>query len=150
MSDIVLRDAAIDDMKAGQAIYAHHVLNGLASFEETPPDLAEIERRWHAVTASGFPWLAAERNGAVVGYSYATQYRPRPAYRYTVEDSVYVAAGEAGHGIGRMLLAGLIERCAARGLRQMVAIIGDTDNRRSEAHTSELQSLMSISYAVFC
>ncbi|MGQ0675191.1 MAG: GNAT family N-acetyltransferase [Rhodospirillales bacterium] len=120
----VVRDAAERDLPAIQAIYAHHVLTGVGSFEETPPDLAEIAKRFRAVAGAGLPYLAAELDGRVVGYAYAAPFRPRPAYRHTVENSVYVAPGFEGRGVGRALLVELIERCTALGKRQMVAVIG--------------------------
>lgn len=120
-------------MPAIQAIYAHHVLTGLASFEETPPSVEEMLARRQAVLGLGLPYLAAEAEGRVVGYSYASSYRPRPAYRHTVEDSVYVAPGEAGRGIGGALLAALIARCEAGPWRQMLAVIGDSGNAGSVA-----------------
>lgn len=126
-----IRDSDEADVPAVQAIYAHHVLHGLASFELTPPDAAEIAARRRAVLAAGLPHLVAELDGRVVGYSYAGPYRPRPAYRHTVEDSVYVAEGMAGRGVGSALLAALIARCEAGPWRQMIAVIGDTRNHGS-------------------
>ncbi|KZD12753.1 GNAT family N-acetyltransferase [Oceanibaculum pacificum] len=132
MNDLpVLRDAVEADIPAILEIYAHHVLHGLASFEEQPPDTAEMLRRFQALRQGGFPYLAAELGGQLVGYAYAGQYRPRPAYRHSVEDSVYVRTGLAGRGIGRLLLAALLERCTALGFRQMIAIIGDSGNAGS-------------------
>ncbi|MEX0807822.1 MAG: N-acetyltransferase family protein [Dongiaceae bacterium] len=131
--DPVLRPAGPADAAAIRAIYAHHVLYGSASFEEIPPDAAEIERRRVAVTALGLPYLVAEREGQIVGYAYLTPYRPRSAYRFTVENSIYVAAAEAGHGIGRMLLTELILVAVALGMRQMIAVIGDSANHASIA-----------------
>jgi phosphinothricin acetyltransferase len=128
---IVIRDAADDDMAAVQAIYAHHVRHGLASFEIEPPDVAEMARRRQAIVAHGLPYLVAIADGRVLGYAYAGPYRPRPAYRFTLEDSVYIAEGFAGRGIGRRLLAELIERCTRLGYRQMVAVIGDSQNSPS-------------------
>ncbi|HMG49586.1 MAG TPA: GNAT family N-acetyltransferase [Inquilinus sp.] len=130
---ITIRDVAAADMAAVQAIYARHVLHGFASFEETPPDAAELAARRAAILAQGLPYLAAEIDGRLVGYAYAGAYRPRPAYRHTVEDSVYVADGLAGRGIGRALLAGLIDRCETGPWRQMVAVIGDSRNAASIA-----------------
>ena len=114
-----------------QAIYAHHVLHGLGSFEEVPPDAEELAGRWQSVAERGLPWLAAEIAGDLVGYAYAGPYRTRRAYRYTVENSVYVAAGRAGHGLGRALLTRLIAECEAGAWRQMVAVIGDSANTAS-------------------
>ncbi len=127
----VIRESIDADVPAIQAIYAHHVLNGLASFEETPPDSGEIARRRAALVDEGFPHLVAVADGKVAGFAYASGFRPRPAYRYTVEDSVYVAPEVTGRGTGRALLAALIERCARLGYRQMVAVIGDSANHAS-------------------
>jgi phosphinothricin acetyltransferase len=128
---IAVRDATDADMAAIRDIYAHHVLHGLASFEETAPSLEDMTGRRAAVLAAGLPYLAAEVGGAVAGYAYATGYRARPAYRYTLENSVYVDAGRARCGIGSALLGALIARCEAGPWRQMVAIIGDTANAAS-------------------
>ena len=128
-----IRDAEEADMQAVQAIYAHHVLHGLATFEEVPPTMDELLARRASVVAAGLPYLVAESGGRIVGYSDATAYRPRPAYRHTVEDSVYVAEGLGGHGIGSALLRGLIARCEAGPWRQMLAVIGDSGNAGSIA-----------------
>lgn len=125
---ILVRDAAEDDMAAVLDIYSHHVLRGLASFEEAPPALSEMRLRRVRVLDQGLPYLVAQGTDGVVGYAYASAYRPRAAYRYTVEDSVYVADGLAGRGIGRALLATLISRCEVGPWRQMVAVIGDSGN----------------------
>lgn len=122
---ILLADASESDMAQIQGIYAHHVLQGLASFEEEPPPLAEMLSRREKVLEHGLPYLAAKQDDRVLGYAYATPYRPRRAYRFTVEDSVYMAEGAQRRGIGRLLLQGVIDRCAASGFRQMIAIIGD-------------------------
>lgn len=129
----LVRPSAEADLPAIAAIYRHHVTTGLASFEETPPDLAELGRRREAVLGAGLPWLVAEGPGGLVGYAYAGLYRPRSAYRYTVEDSIYVAPGEARRGIGRALLSALIDDATAKGYRQMVAVIGDSANLASIA-----------------
>jgi len=129
----LVRPSVEADLPAIAAIYRHHVTTGLASFEETPPDLAELARRREAVLAAGLPWLVAEGAGGLVGYAYAGLYRPRSAYRYTVEDSIYVAPGQAGKGIGRRLLSALIDDATAKGYRQMVAVIGDSANAASIA-----------------
>lgn len=126
-----VRDARDADMPSIQRIYAHHVLHGLASFEEAAPGVAEMTARREAVVNLGLPYLVAEMDGRVVGYSYASTYRPRPAYRHTIEDSVYVQDGLAGHGVGRALLAALIVRCEAGPWRQMLAVIGDSGNTAS-------------------
>ena len=125
--EVRVRDAETGDLSAVQAIYAHHVRHGLASFEEVPPTLEEVGRRFAAVRAAGLPYLAAEVPGAgVLGYAYAGPYRTRPGYRFTLENSVYVAPGGEGRGVGRALLDALVARCTALGYRQMVAIIGDS------------------------
>lgn len=129
----IVRDARAADLSTVQAIYAHHVLTGLGSFEETPPDLAEITKRFQAVKELGLPYLVAELDGKVVGYAYAGQFRPRPAYRNTVENSVYVAPEAHGRGVGRALLQNLIERCVAAGKRQMIAVIGGGYQNASSA-----------------
>ncbi|MFB3819463.1 MAG: N-acetyltransferase family protein, partial [Candidatus Methylomirabilales bacterium] len=118
---------------AVQAIYAHHVLQGTASFEEEPPDLDEMRRRRAEVIGRGLPYLVAEVEGDVVGYCYASPYRSRSAYRFTLEDSVYVDHRYGGRGLGRALLSTLIPRCATGEWRQMVAVIGDSANAASIA-----------------
>jgi L-amino acid N-acyltransferase YncA len=128
---VTLRDATPADMEAVAAIYSHHVRTGVASFEEVPPDAAEMARRYRLVVDAGLPYLVATRDGRVVGYAYAGRYRERTAYRYTVEDSVYVAEDATRLGIGRALLESLIARCTALGYRQMVAVIGDSANAAS-------------------
>ena len=126
MSDAapIIRLSRDEDVAAIAAIYGHHVLHGVASFEEVPPPAEEIGRRRAAILAHGLPYLVAERGGRVVGYCYAGPFRPRIGYRYTLEDSIYVDAGEVGRGIGRALLQPLLARCAELGYRQMVAVIG--------------------------
>lgn len=124
--DVAIRPAQVADLGAVQAIYALEVTEGTASFELEPPDRAEIARRFQAVTGQGWPYLVAERNDRILGYAYVGPYRPRPAYRFTVEDSVYIAREARRLGIGRRLLDALIERTVAAGGRQMVAIIGDS------------------------
>lgn len=128
-----VRDARDADLPAVQAIYAHHVLHGLATFEEVPPTVDELAGRRASVLAQRLPYLVAELGGEVVGYCYATSYRPRPAYRFTIEDSVYVADGLAGRGVGAALLGALIARCEAGPWRQMIAIIGNSENAGSIA-----------------
>jgi phosphinothricin acetyltransferase len=129
-----LRPALPGDVAAITTIYAYHVASGTASFEVEPPTLDEMARRYSALTASGYPYIVAyDANERVVGYAYAGAYRSRPAYRYTVEDSVYVAADAGGRRIGSRLLAALIDACVARGDRQMIAIIGGSDNAASIA-----------------
>ncbi len=131
MTGALLRAAVLDDLPAIQAIYAHHVLHGLGTFEETPPSLAEMTRRWQSLVDTGMPYLVAVDGGIVLGYAYAGLYRPRPSYRYSVEDSVYVAPDAARRGYGRRLVGALIEQCTTQGFRQMLAVIGDRDNAGS-------------------
>ncbi len=126
--DIFVRDAAPADLIRIQAIYAHHVRHGLASFEEVPPDLDEIRQRHALVVDRGLPFLVARRAGKVAGYAYASPYHHRPAYRFTLENSVYVAAEAQGCGIGRQLLEELIRRCTILEYRQMIAVIGNSEN----------------------
>jgi phosphinothricin acetyltransferase len=128
---VELRPATPHDIGEIQAIYAHHVLHGLASFEEEPPSAAELLRRYEEVTGRGLPYLVADFAGTIAGYGYCTLYRSRSAYRYTLEDSVYVRAGAEGRGVGGALLAELIRRCEAAGYRQLVAVIGDSANAAS-------------------
>jgi phosphinothricin acetyltransferase len=130
---LLLRLCVPADLGAVTAIYAASVRHGTGSFELDPPDEAEMRRRFSDQQAKALPWLVAERMGAVLGYAYAGPFRPRPAYRYAVENSVYVADNERGQGIGRLLLAELIARCEAAGARQMVAVIGDSANTASIA-----------------
>jgi len=130
---INLRPAASGDLAILREIYAGHVLNGAASFEEVPPDLAEFERRWLSISELGLPYLFACDSSGPVGYAYAGPYRPRSAYRFTVEDSVYLDPAATGRGIGRQLLSAIIDRATAAGKRQMLAVIGDSANRASVA-----------------
>ena len=131
MSEIVVRDSVSSDVCAIARLYGHYVKNGTATFEITPPDEAEIERRRQTVLAEGLPHIVAESYGAIAGYAYAALYRPRPAYRFTVEDSIYIHPTHLRKGIGRLLLAELIARCESGPWRQMVAIIGDSGNTGS-------------------
>jgi len=133
MDGLTLAPAASEDLAAIQAIYAHHVLNGLGTFEETPPSVEEMARRHAAVTGYGLPWLVARAEGRVLGYAYAGPFRTRAAYRYTVEDSVYVAADAARRGVGRALLTAVIAECERLGLRQITGVIGDSGNAASIA-----------------
>ncbi|HEY0439074.1 MAG TPA: GNAT family N-acetyltransferase [Xanthobacteraceae bacterium] len=126
MADLIIRPATPADIPAITRIYAHAVTYGTASFELDPPDEAEMTRRQRALLDAGFPYLAAERAGSILGYAYAGPYRPRPAYRFSVEDSVYVAPEAQRLGAGRRLLGGLIEAAASSGFRQMIAVIGDS------------------------
>jgi L-amino acid N-acyltransferase YncA len=122
-----IRASTEGDVAAIAAIYRHHVLHGLASFEEVPPEPEELAARRRALLARGLPYLVATRSDRVLGYCYAGPYRPRSAYRFTLEDSIYIEAGEVGRGIGRALLSSLVERCSGLGYRQMVAVIGGSD-----------------------
>ncbi|MGE0658483.1 MAG: N-acetyltransferase family protein [Reyranellaceae bacterium] len=131
MADPILRDVTEADIPAIAGIYAHHVLTGLASFEETAPDAAEMAARFAALKARSMPYICVAAGDRVLGYAYAGPYRPRIAYRHTVEDSIYLAPGQEGRGLGRLLLAELIGRCTGMGLRQMVAVIGDSGNAGS-------------------
>ena len=129
--DVVLRAAVHADADAIAAIYGHHVATGTGSFEVEPPGVARMAERMAAIRAEGRPWLVAAKAGVVVGYAYAGIYRPRLAYRYAAEDSVYVAPEAIGQGLGRALLAALIDACTTRGDRQMIAVIGDSANAAS-------------------
>ncbi len=121
---LLIRPSRDDDVAAIAAIYGYHVVHGVASFEEVPPAVDEIARRRGEIVACGLPYLVAERGGRVVGYCYAGMFRPRVAYRFTLEDSIYVDAAEIGRGIGRALLEPLLARSIELGYRQMVAVIG--------------------------
>jgi phosphinothricin acetyltransferase len=128
-----VRVAELRDLARVADIYAHHVRTGLASFETEPPDETEMRARYEAVRSKGFPYLVAELDGVVAGYAYASLYRTRPAYRHSLEDSIYVDPRFAGRGIGRSLLARLIAECEAIGCRQLIAVIGDSANHASIA-----------------
>jgi phosphinothricin acetyltransferase len=128
---MLIRPAEPRDLSAITAIYDHAVRHGTASFELEPPDEAEMARRYASLRAGGFPYLVAEDGSAVAGYAYAGAYRARPAYRFTVENSVYVAAAAQRRGIGRALLERLIADAAGAGFRQMLAVIGDSANAPS-------------------
>ena len=133
-----VRDALEADMAAVLAIYTPHVLHGLSTFEEVPPSLDDMIDRYDTVTGLGLPYLVAERDAKVVGFAYATPYRPRAAYRHTIEDSIYVDSTLASQGIGAALLEALIERCEAGPWRQMLAVIGNSGNAGSIALHSRL------------
>jgi L-amino acid N-acyltransferase YncA len=133
MSEIFIRAAGPNDLAAITRIYADAVRHGTASFEIDPPDQDEMMRRFEALVAGDFPYLVAERAGALTGYAYAGPYRARPAYRFTVEDSIYVAAEQQRRGIGGALLDRLIAEAVGRGFRQMIAVIGDPDQPGSIA-----------------
>jgi phosphinothricin acetyltransferase len=122
-----IRPSHEGDIDRIAAIYRHHVLYGLASFEEVPPDAEELAARRRAILGRGLPYLVAEHSSRVLGYCYAGPYRPRAAYRFTLEDSIYIDEAEVGRGIGRALLTALLDRCSELGYRQMVAVIGGSD-----------------------
>lgn len=130
---MIVRDATADDAPALAAIYGHHVLHGFGTFEEVPPSPEEMAARRAAVAEKGLPYLVAERDGRLLGFAYAGPFRPRAAYRYTVEDSVYIHPDAIGQGVGRTLLAEVLSRCEALGVRQVVAVVGDSGNAASLA-----------------
>jgi L-amino acid N-acyltransferase YncA len=131
MTQALVRAARASDIPAITAIYDASVRNGTASFELDPPDEAEMRRRFEAITGGGYPYLVAELGGRVVGYAYANAYRPRPAYRFSVEDSIYLAPDMQGKGIGRALLDALVRSCIEKGYRLMLAVIGDSAQHAS-------------------
>jgi len=126
-----IRPAAPQDLPAIQAIYSHHVMHGLASFEEVPPALEEMRRRFDDITKQGFPYLVAEEKGEILGYGYCSLYRTRSGYRHTLEDSIYVKEGKQGKGVGKAVLGELIAICTALNYRQLIAVIGDSANAGS-------------------
>lgn len=130
MPQVHIRPAAVTDLPAITAIYRHAVLHGTATFELDPPSLAEMTKRYEALAAAGFPYLVAIMED-VVGYAYAGPYRPRPAYRFTVENSVYLDPAAQGRRIGTRLMQDLIAASEQRGYRQMIAVIGDSANAAS-------------------
>jgi phosphinothricin acetyltransferase len=131
MSSLTIRAATVADLPSVTEIYEHAVRFGTATFELVPPDVAEMTRRFQALIENGFPYLVATLEDRVVGYAYAGSYRPRPAYRFTVENSVYLQPAIHRRGIGLQLLQRLITECEARGFRQMIAVIGDSANAAS-------------------
>jgi L-amino acid N-acyltransferase YncA len=128
---MIVRASTEQDAQALADIYGHHVLHGLASFEEAPPTAADMAGRRAAVVALGLPYLVAEEDGVVLGFAYAGPFRPRAAYRYTVEDSVYVSPDAIGKGVGRAVLMQVLKACEALGVRQVMAVIGDSANAAS-------------------
>jgi len=133
----VIRACAENDMHAVTEIYRHHVLHSPATFELAPPSREEMLGRYRAIVRGGFVYLVAEEAGGIVGYAYVSTYRDRPAYRFTVEDSVYIRSGHEGRGLGRMLLAALLAECEKKPFRQVIAVIGDSANAASiELHRS--------------
>ncbi|PZQ62480.1 MAG: GNAT family N-acetyltransferase [Phenylobacterium zucineum] len=128
---MIIRAATSDDTAALAAIYGHHVLHGFGTFELEPPGTAWMENRRREIQGYGLPFMVAERDGRVMGYAYAGPFRPRPGYRFTVEDSVYVAPDAVGQGVGRAMLSSVVDACEAYGIRQIVAVIGDSGNAAS-------------------
>ena len=126
-----IRDAAEADIPAMQAIYAHHVLTGTGTFDEQPPSVEELREKFLKVVEHGWSWLVATDATGVLGYANYTQFRDRSAYRYCVEDSIYVRDDVRGQGVGKALVAALIEHATAHGMRQMIAVIGDSENAGS-------------------
>lgn len=127
----MIRQALPSDAADIQAIYAHHVAHGTGTFEEAAPDVAAMEARMADVTTRGLPWLVDETDGEIRGYAYASAFRLRSAYRYTVEDSVYVAPAHQGQGVGKALLTAVVGVCRRMGVREVLAVIGDSANARS-------------------
>jgi L-amino acid N-acyltransferase YncA len=125
---MIIRDATEADVPEIQSIYAHHVLTGTGTFEEEPPSVEQMLGRYRNIVEHGWRWLVAADETGVLGYGYFSQFRPRTAYRYCVEDSIYVRENVRGQGVGKALVQALIEICTAGGMRQMIAVIGDSDN----------------------
>jgi phosphinothricin acetyltransferase len=125
MATFAIRDGEASDVEAVQAIYAHYVRTSTVTFEEEPPDVAEMLRRRTGLVTAGYAYLVAARAGSVLGYAYTSPYRPRSAYRFTLEDSVYVHEDHMREGVGRALVEALVARCRARPFKRMVAVIGD-------------------------
>lgn len=137
-----IRAAAAADLPAITAIYGHAVLTGTASYEYDAPSLEEMTRRFDAIIGGNFPYLVAYTADKVLGYAYASAFRTRPAYRFMVEDSIYVAPEAQGLGIGTLLLAELLARCEASGFRQMIAVIGDAETNRGSARLHALMGFV--------
>ena len=131
--DVTIRSTNSDDLDAIADIYAHHVRTGVATFELDAPDVPELRRRFDAVKAVGLPFLTAVLDGEVAGYAYCTPWKTRPAYRHTVEDSVYLAPHAVGRGVGGRLLDRLLDDCGRAGIREIIAVIVDTDGEASLA-----------------
>lgn len=128
---LIIRDANDADLAAIQKIYEYHVLHGTGTFEEIPPSVADIKVRYDKVTAHSYPFIVAEERGVILGYAYGGFFRERSAYRFTVEDSIYIAETARGRGIGKILLQQLVDECKRRGFVQMFAVIGDSANTSS-------------------
>lgn len=133
----MIRAAVEVDLAEIQAIYAHHVLHGTGTFEEVPPSVEEMHARWHSITSKGFAWLVSVDATGVAGYGYYQQIRDRSAYRFTAEDSIYVREDVRGQGVGKALVVALVQAATEAGYRQMIAVIGDSENIGSiGVHTS--------------
>ncbi|HEY5849424.1 MAG TPA: GNAT family N-acetyltransferase [Lysobacter sp.] len=132
-SALTIRTAVAGDLPAITALYAREVGDHVATYEYDAPDQAEMTRRWQAVVTQGYPYIVAELDGRFAGYAYASSYRTREGYRWTVEDTVYIVPEQQGRGVGRALLQRLIDDCTALGFRQMVAVVGDVSNAASIA-----------------
>ena len=126
-----IRPATDADITSITTIYAHHVMHGTGTFETTPPDEMDMAARRNDVLARGLPYLVLEETGAVVGFAYCNWFKPRPAYRFSAEDSIYLAPAAAGKGLGRLLLTELMAQAERCGVRQMLAVIGDSNNKGS-------------------
>ena len=137
MNTMLIREAVATDIAEIQAIYAHHVLHGTGTFEEIPPSVEDITTRWQAVVSRGWPWLVAADATGVAGYGYYQQIRDRSAYRFCAEDSIYVREDVRGQGVGKALVVALLQAATTAGFRQMIAVIGDSENIGSiGVHTS--------------
>lgn len=132
----MIRDATVEDAAAVQAIYAHHVLHGTASYDVEPPSLENIRQKMLWILGEGWPFIVAEADGPVIGYAYATQFRDRAAYRFTCENSIYVHPDWTGRGVGGALLTSLIERSAASGFKTMIAVIGGAEPASIALHAA--------------
>jgi len=130
-TQITIRNVCDKDMPAIQAIYALQVTHGVSSWEELPPSLEQMIQRQKTITQDGYPYIVAVRGDQVLGYAYASAYRTRPAYRYTVENSIYLAESAQRMGLGQKLLSQLIIQCTQEGFRQMIAVVGDSENHMS-------------------
>jgi phosphinothricin acetyltransferase len=128
---LTLRPSSEQDLPAITAIYEHHVLHGTGTFETTPPTEADMAARRADVLAKGLPYLVAEKGGRVLGFAYCQWFKPRPAYRFSAEDSIYLHPDAAGQGMGRQLLTALIHQAEAAGVRKLIAVIGDSSNAGS-------------------
>ena len=134
--NLIIRDVSEDDAEAIAAIYRHHVLHGTASYEVEPPSIADTLAKMARITAPGWPFIVAELDGEVAGYAYVTQFRDRPAYRFTAEDSIYVHPGRLGCGVGKALLRALMKRSADFGFETIVAVIGGAEPASVALHAA--------------